>query len=170
MPVFTQTRKDYDVVLVADWFGDFGEYVYFNTWLPRPVAGTQGLKPVTWHKVIEQWGAAQLQSRFEKLTGRWMNDLDYTNWVSIATIVKSVMKTKTIEKNKNLDYIYSDKFKLGAYKGRTMTYRSFNGQLRQPIALVHPKGLVSSSPQDQYLHPTTNLDTIGTSSAKVRCE
>ena len=49
-PAFTQA-KDYDVILLADYYGDFGEFIYFNSWLPRPVAGTQGL---IWHKVIEQ--------------------------------------------------------------------------------------------------------------------
>ena len=42
MPLFTQAAE-YDVVLVADERGDFGEYVPYQTWLPRPVAGTQGL-------------------------------------------------------------------------------------------------------------------------------
>ena len=64
LPSFTQA-SDYDVIVVADYFGDFGELLYFNTWFPRPIAGTQGLTPVTWHKVIESNGAAQMQSRFE---------------------------------------------------------------------------------------------------------
>ena len=74
-PVFTQA-KDYDVILLADYFGDFGESIYFNTWLPRPIAGTQGLTPVTWSKVIEANGAAQMQSRFEKFSSRWMQSRD----------------------------------------------------------------------------------------------
>ncbi|MGB0733625.1 MAG: ABC transporter substrate-binding protein, partial [Pontibacterium sp.] len=77
VPLFTQT-KEYDVVVVADERGDFGEYILYNTWFPRPVAGTQGLTPVTWHRVVEQWGAAQLQSRFEKLSKRWMTNKDYS--------------------------------------------------------------------------------------------
>ncbi len=44
MPLFTQTAE-YDVVLVADERGDFGEYLPYQTWYPRPVAGTQGLTP-----------------------------------------------------------------------------------------------------------------------------
>ena len=57
LPLFTQA-KDYDAVVVADVRGDFGEYVPFNTWLPRPVVGTQGMSPVAWHRVVESWGAA----------------------------------------------------------------------------------------------------------------
>lgn len=168
MPSFTQS-KDYDVVLLADYYGDFGEYVYFNTWIPRPVAGTQGLTPVTWHKVIEAWGAAQLQKRFEKNYKRWMNSKDYAAWLGVRTVLRTVSTTKNIDLKINTNFIFSDKFDLGAYKGRKLTYRNFNGQLRQPIALVHPKALVSSSPQVGFLHEKTDLDTLGIAKFEMKC-
>jgi ABC transporter substrate binding protein (PQQ-dependent alcohol dehydrogenase system) len=169
MPSFTQS-KDHDVVIVSDYYGDFAEYIYFNTWRPRPIAGSAGLTPVTWHKVIESWGAAQLQSRFEKFASRWMNSKDYGSWVAIRTIVTAVGRTKTDDVQKNIKYIHSDKFELGAYKGRKLTYRNFNGQLRLPIAMVHPKALVSTSPQVGFLHPITDLDTLGIAQHEMQCK
>ncbi len=169
MPSFTQS-SDYDVIVVADYFGDFGEYIYFNSWLPRPVAGTQGLRPLTWHKVIEAWGAAQLQKRFEQNFKRWMNSKDYASWLAIRTILRAVSTTKTKDLKRNIDFIYSNNFDLGAYKGRKLTYRPFNGQLRQPIALVHSKALVSHSPQVGFLHPLTDLDTLGISKYEMNCK
>lgn len=169
MPSFTQS-KEHDVVLTADYFGDFDEYVYFNTWLPRPVAGTSGLTPVTWHKVNEAWGAAQLQSRFEKFASRWMTSKDYATWVALRTVVTSISKTKTTNLKTNIDFIYSDKFDLAAYKGRKLSFREFNGQLRQPISIIHPKALVSSSPQDGFLHQKTDLDTLGIASYELECK
>ena len=169
MPTFTQS-KEHDLVVVADFYGDFGEYIYFNTWLPRPLAGTQGLKAVTWHKVIEAWGAAQLQKRFEKFAKRWMNSKDYASYVAIQTIVRSIMHTKNLDLKTNLDFIYSSKFDLGAYKGRKLTFRNFNGQLRQPISLVHSKALVSTSPQVGFLHPFSDLDTLGINKHEMRCK
>ena len=169
MSLFTQSKKDYDVVLVSDKLGDFGEYIYFNTWLPRPLAGTQGLTPVTWHKVIEQWGAAQLQSRFESFANRWMNDIDYSAWVSIFAISELVKSTKSAAFSENLKAIYQDDFSFGGYKGRKLSFRSFNGQMRQNIALVHSRGLVSISPQEGFLHPASELDTLGFSKQEVNC-
>ncbi len=168
-PVFTQA-KDYDVILVADYFGDFGESIYFNTWLPRPVAGTQGLTPVTWSKVIESNGAAQMQSRFEKFASRWMQSQDYSNWVAIRTIITAITNTKTADLNTNLDYIYSDKFDLAAYMGRKLSFRDYNGQLRMPISLVQPRALISVSPQDGFLHPITDLDTLGIAPFEMKCK
>jgi len=168
-PSFTQA-SDYDLILLADYHGDFGEFMYFNTWLPRPVAGTQGLTPVTWHKVIEAWGAAQMQSRFEKFSKRWMQSVDYSNWVAIRTIVTALTHTKTADLKTNINYIYSKDFELAAYKGRKLTFREFNGQIRMPVALVQPRALVSTSPQVGFLHPKTDLDTLGIASFEMECK
>ena len=168
-PVFTQA-SDYDVIVVADYFGDFGESLYFNTWLPRPVAGTQGLTPVTWNKVIESNGAAQMQSRFESFTSRWMESKDFSNWVAVRTIINSIMKTKTADLKTNLDFIYSDNFDVAAYLGRKLSFRDYNGQLRMPISLVQPRALISTSPQEGFLHPTTDLDTLGIAPFEMKCK
>ena len=169
MPSFTQS-KEHDVVLVADYHKDFGEYVYFNTWKPRPIAGTSGLTPVTWHKVIEAWGAAQMQKRFEKKANRWMHSKDYASWVAVRTIVTSIKATNTTDFQTNLDNIYSKDFSLAAYKGRKLSFREFNGQLRMPVSLVHPRALVSTSPQVGFLHPLTDLDTLGIAKHEVQCK
>lgn len=168
-PSFTQAG-DYDLILLADYYGDFGEFMYFNSWLPRPVAGTQGLTPVTWHKVIEAWGAAQMQKRFEKTASRWMQSKDYSNWVAIRTIISSIAKTNTDDLKTNLDFIYSDDFDVAAYMGRKLSFRDYNGQLRMPISLVQPRALISTSPQDGFLHPITDLDTLGIAPFEMECK
>ncbi|QEQ95293.1 ABC transporter substrate-binding protein [Neptunomonas concharum] len=168
MPLFTQ-GKDYDVVVVADERGDFGEYVLYNTWLPRPVVGTQGLTPVTWHRVVEQWGAAQLQSRFDRLAGRWMNNEDYAAWAAVRSVAEAVTRTNSNDVNTLKAYLMSDKFELAGFKGRKLTYREWNGQLRQTIPLIHPRSLVSQSPQEGFLHPVSELDTLGYDQPESHC-
>ena len=66
VPLFTQ-NIDYDVLIVADVIGEFGEYLMYRTWTPRLVAGTQGLTPVTWHRSHEQWGARKYKAFLHKL-------------------------------------------------------------------------------------------------------
>jgi len=168
-PVFTQA-SDYDLILLADNYGDFGEFMYFNTWLPRPIAGTQGLTPVTWHKVIEAWGAAQMQNRFEKFAKRWMQSEDYSNWVAIRAIITSITKTKSADLQKNINLIRSKDFDIAAYKGRKLSFRDYNGQLRMPVSLIQPRALISTSPQVGFLHPTTDLDTLGIAPFEMECK
>lgn len=168
MPLFTQTAE-YDVVLVADERGDFGEYVPYQTWYPRPVAGTQGLTPVGWHKTVETYGAAQLQKRFEALAGRWMNDRDFAAWMAVRSISSAVTKLRQTDPMVIREAELSDHLPLDGFKGRKLSYRAWNGQLRQPIPIVQPRALVSTSPQDGFLHPVTELDTLGYDKPEVTC-
>ncbi|MEW5716000.1 MULTISPECIES: ABC transporter substrate-binding protein [Pseudomonas] len=168
MPLFTQTAE-YDVVLVADERGDFGEYVPYQTWYPRPVAGTQGLTPTGWHKTVETYGAAQLQKRFEALAGRWMNDRDFAAWMAVRSVASAVSKLRQVEPMAIRDVDISEQLPLDGFKGRKLSYRAWNGQLRQPIPIVQPRALVSTSPQDGFLHPTNEMDSLGYDKPEVTC-
>ncbi|OUS32783.1 branched-chain amino acid ABC transporter substrate-binding protein [Thalassotalea sp. 42_200_T64] len=170
VPLFTQTSKEYDVVYVADNYKDFSQYIPFNTYLPRPVIGSAGLEALSWHRVIEQWGAAQLQTRFNKLTARYMNELDFNGYLAIRSIAQAVHKTHSNSAKVLANHLKSAGFELAAYKGRKLSFRSWNGQLRMPIALVHPQGLVSQSPQVGFLHPKTDLDTLGFDKKESQCK
>lgn len=169
VPKFTQ-GADYDVMIVADELGVFGEYLMFRTWDPRPVAGTQGLAPSTWHKTHEQWGSAQLQSRFEKRYKRRMTALDYQVWAPIRAIGEGATRTNSGDFQKISDYLRGDEFELAGFKGLPLTFRKWNGQLRQPILLSHPASLVSVSPQEGYLHKRSQLDTLGFDNTKQVCD
>lgn len=168
LPLFTQF-DDYDITLLADEAGDVGEYVLYNTWLPRPVAGTQGLTPVAWHRVVEQWGAIQLQNRFRNHALRPMNDIDYAAWLAVRAVAEAVTRTNSSETGPLYQYLLGEQFELAAFKGRKLNFRRWNGQLRQPIPLVHPRALVSQSPQIGFLHPRTELDTLGFDQPEVQC-
>jgi ABC transporter substrate binding protein (PQQ-dependent alcohol dehydrogenase system) len=169
IPLFTQTSNEYDVVYVADQTKDFAEYIPFNTYLPRPVVGSAGLEALSWHKVIEQWGAAQLQTRFKKLTSRYMNEIDFTGYLAVRSIAQAVHKINSASVTELAAYIKSADFKLAAYKGRKLSFRTWNGQLRMPMALIQPHALVSQSPQAGILHPITELDTLGFDQQESHC-
>jgi len=168
MPLFTQA-DDYDVVLVADVRGDFGEYVPYQTWYPRPVAGTQGLTPTGWHKTVETYGAAQLQKRFEALAGRWMNDRDFAAWMAVRSVASAVSKLRQADPMAIRQLALGEQLPLDGFKGRKLSYRPWNGELRQPIPLVQPRALVSTSPQEGFLHPFNEMDSLGYDKPEVTC-
>lgn len=169
IPVFTQGAPDYDVAVVADESDVFGEYIPYHTWDPRPVVGTVGLVPTAWSRVHEQWGGTQLQRRFEKLAGRWMTERDYNAWVATRAVSEAVTRAQTTDPQKLRDYMLSDKFELGAFKGQGVSFRRWDQQLREPMLLVTPRMLVSVSPQDQFLHRRTPLDTLGFDEPESKC-
>ena len=170
IPLFTQAFGDYDAMILADEAQDFGRYVLYNTWQPRPIVGSEGVSALTWSPVIEQWGAAQLQSRFAQQNGRKMRSVDYAAWAAIRTLGEAVTRTNATDATTLMGYILSDAFELAGFKGRPLTYRSWNGQLRQPIALAHPRALVAQAPLEGFLHQTNEMDSLGLDRPESTCE
>jgi ABC transporter substrate binding protein (PQQ-dependent alcohol dehydrogenase system) len=170
IPAFTQNAPAYDVLVVADEGGQFGEYFPYRTWDPRPVAGTQGLTPMSWHPALEQWGATQFQNRFQRLAKRPMRGLDYDVWVAVRSIGEAATRTKSAEVKALIAYMKSENFDLAAFKGRKLTYRAWNGQLRQPILVGTAKLPVTVSPQPGFLHQFSELDTLGIDRPETACK
>jgi ABC transporter substrate binding protein (PQQ-dependent alcohol dehydrogenase system) len=170
VPLFTQDFGDYDALILADEEHDFGRYVLYNTWAARPVVGSEGLSALAWSPVIEQWGAAQLHSRFEAQNGREMSAQDYAAWAAIRTLGEAMTRTSSSDPETLKAYILSDHFELAGFKGRALTYRIWNGQLRQPIALAHPRALVAQAPLDGFLHQHNELDSLGLDRPESQCE
>lgn len=169
MPVFTQDLPDHDVLLVADESEVFGTYVPYRTWLPRPVAGTAGLMASSWHPASEQWGGSQLQSRFDKSANRHMLAKDMNAWTAVRVVGEAATRANSGDEAKISDYLHSDKFSIAAFKGQKLTFRPWNLQLRQPIFLGDAKSVVSTSPQEGFLHQVSELDTLGVDQPETKC-
>jgi ABC transporter substrate binding protein (PQQ-dependent alcohol dehydrogenase system) len=168
--VFTQDAEDYDVVVVADEQGQFGEYLDYRTWLPRPVIGTQGLIATAWHKTHEQWGAVQVQNRFKEQAHRNMEEQDYAAYLAVRAIGEAATRAKSSDTKAIKDYLLSPGFALQGYKGSPLSFRAWDGQLRQPILLAAPRSLVAVAPIEGFLHPKTELDTLGIDQPESTCK
>jgi len=169
MPVFTQPIKKADVIFVADESEVFGAYVPYHTWNATPVAGSAGLTPSSWHPALEAWGATQFQRRFERTVNRRMWSDDYNAWLALRVLGEAVTRTSSADPAVIQSYILSDDFEIAGFKGEKLTFRPWNGQLRQPILLTNDRLIVSVSPQDGFLHQTSLLDTMGSDLAETTC-
>ena len=170
IPVFTQGAADHDVVIAADASDVFALYLPFHAWTPRPVMGSGGLRPVSFHAAHEAWGAPQIQRRFEALSGRYVQEADYQVWLALRVIGEAVVRTNSATPAVLKDYILSEAFELAAFKGRKVNFRPWNGQLRQPVLLTDSKITVSVSPQEGYLHQRSTLDTLGLDQPESACK
>jgi ABC transporter substrate binding protein (PQQ-dependent alcohol dehydrogenase system) len=170
MPVFTQGAPAYDVVVVADEKEVFGPYLPFRTWDPRPVAGTAGLKAMSWHPAHEQWGATQMQNRFQRRANRFMWPVDYQAWIAVRAIGEGTTRARTADFASVNALIRSKDLNLAAFKGQKVTFRSWDGQLRQPIIVAGPDLPVSVSPQEGFLHEKAEVDTLGVDEPETKCK
>ncbi len=169
VPLFTQEFPSHDVMLVSDEIGDFARYLPYNTWEPVPLAGSEGAMPVGWSSVMEQWGGVQLQNRFEDGAHREMRPIDYAAFAAVRAIGEAVTRTNSNDPAVLRDYLLSPTFELGGFKGRPLSFRDWNGQMRQPIPIVHAHAVIAVAPLEGYLHPNSELDTLGTDRPETTC-
>lgn len=170
IPLFTQSAPDYDVLVAADESQVFADYLPYRTHDPRPVAGSAGLEPRSWDASLDQWGAIQLQDRFERKFSRHMTALDMQAWTAVRMIGEAVSRTSTADPKALLDYMKGPDFSLAAFKGRKLTVRDWDLQLRQPILLADGRTVVSVSPQEGFLHQFSELDTLGIDRPETKCQ
>jgi ABC transporter substrate binding protein (PQQ-dependent alcohol dehydrogenase system) len=170
IPVATQNAPAYDVLVAADESEVFGGYLPYRTYDARPVVGSGGLKPTSWDPTHEQWGAAQLQNRFYKLAFRGMNARDNQAWVAMRVIGEATSRTKSNDPAVLKAFLTGPDFSVAAFKSQRLTWRSWNQQLRQPILLGDGRMIASVSPQEGFLHQTSELDTLGYDKPETKCK
>ena len=170
IPVFTQHAPEYDVLVAADENEVFAAHLPYRTWDPRPVAGSAGLRPVTWDASSESWGGAQMQNRFRTAFHRGMSPLDMQAWTAVRMIGEAVGRARSADPAAIMAAMRRPDFVIAAYKGQPLSLRQWDGQLRQPILLSDGRTIVSVSPQPGFLHQSNNLDTLGVDKPESRCK
>ncbi len=160
---------DYDLLVVADEEDNFGDDLGYRATLARPVAGTQGLTPTAWSRVYDETGATQLQNRFLRAAHRWMTERDYGAWMAVRAFGEAAIRTHSSDPAVIGAYLRSSKFELAAFKGERLSFRAWDGQLRQPVLLADPRSLVSISPQPGFLHEFFETDTLGVDQPESTC-
>ena len=159
----------YDVLVVADEAGAFGDDLNYRTTDPRPVAGTQGLVPSAWARPFDEYGATQLQIRFFRQAHRWMTDRDYGAWLAARAVGEAATRAASTDPKAIATYMRGKDFELAGFKGAPMSFRPWDGQLRQPVLLADARSLVSISPQPGFLHQFNELDTLGIDQPETQC-
>jgi len=170
IPLFTQSAPDYDVLVAADESQVFADYLPYRTKDPRPVAGSAGLEPTSWAASYDQQGALQLQNRFMAKFKRRMTARDMQAWTAVRMVGEAVSRVNSADPKTLFDYIKGPNFDVAAFKGRKLTVRDWDLQLRQPILLADGRVVVSVSPQEGFLHQFSELDTLGIDRPETACK
>jgi len=164
----TAAAAAYDVVWVVDSDGEFARTLPYRTALPRPVVGDAGLVALAWHASFDRYGAPQVSRRFAKAAGRPMTGQDWAAWLAgkaLAAAAVAAPKGPVATFQKAL----ADA-ELDGSKGLTMSFRPWDGQLRQPVLLSDGQSVVAMAPVDGFLHPKNALDTLGADAPEKLCK
>jgi ABC transporter substrate binding protein (PQQ-dependent alcohol dehydrogenase system) len=91
-------------------------------------------------------------------------------WTAVRMIGEAVDRARSADAKTIFGYIKGPDFALAAFKGRKLTVRDWDLQLRQPILLADGRTVVSVSPQEGFLHQFSELDTLGIDRPETKCQ
>lgn len=160
----------HDAVLVLDSDGEFARSLPYNTAQPRPVAGHAGLVALAWHPRWERYGAPQLNRRFARQAGRPMVGQDWAAWVAVKAVAAVLEDSPKASLAQQLQALRSGGVAIDGFKGGTVSFRPWDGQLRQPLILAHGEGVAAVAPLEGAMHPRERLDTLGADEGESACK
>ncbi|HEY9065700.1 MAG TPA: ABC transporter substrate-binding protein [Burkholderiaceae bacterium] len=167
-PLLLTAGSSYDAVWVIDSDGEFARGLPYRTVLPRPVVGDGGLVALAWHAQFERYGAPQVSRRFFKAAKRPMTDRDWAAWMAGKTLLALAT---AVPKGPNGAWAQAlAKISVDGSKGVVMSFRAWDGQLRQTLLLTDGQGVISQAPIEGLLHPTDVLDTLGADAPEKLCK
>lgn len=160
-------NADYDTVVVLDADGEFARALPYRVLLPRPVVGSSGLTAQAWSAWSERHGAPQLSRRFARRAGRAMGSYDWSAWVAARAVAEAAAGGAGVAQQ--LKALRQGELALDGYKGQRLSFRAWDGQLRQPLLLAHGSGVAEVAPLEGFLHPRSALDTLGYDQPESGC-
>jgi ABC transporter substrate binding protein (PQQ-dependent alcohol dehydrogenase system) len=167
-PLLLTAGNAYDAVWIVDSDGEFARGLPYRTVLPRPVVGDAGLVALAWHAQFERYGAPQVSRRFFKAAKRAMTDRDWAAWMAGKTLLALASATP---KGPNSAWAQAlAKTSVDGSKGVNLSFRAWDGQLRQTLLLTDGQGVIAQAPIEGLLHPTDVLDTLGADAPEKLCK
>jgi ABC transporter substrate binding protein (PQQ-dependent alcohol dehydrogenase system) len=167
-PLLLTASASYDAVWVVDSDGEFARGMPYRTVLPRPVVGDAGLVALAWQAGFERYGAPQISRRFFKAAKRPMTDHDWAAWLAGKTLLALAT---TLPNGPNAAWAQAlPKTSVDGSKGVDLSFRAWDGQLRQTMLLTDGQGVIAQAPIEGLLHPTDVLDTLGADAPEKLCK
>lgn len=160
----------YDVVWVVDAEGEFAAELPYRTALPRPVVGDGGLVPLAWSAKFDRYGAPQVTRRLLKAAGRPMGALDWPAWMGAKALIAAALAQPKASEGAVAFAKALGTMELDGSKGMLMSFRSWDGQLRQPLLLSDGQSVIATAPAEGLLHPRNKLDTLGADEPEKLCK
>jgi ABC-type branched-subunit amino acid transport system substrate-binding protein len=113
----------------------------------------QGVWVTCWYHGLERFSARELNRRFYRRFEKPAEGFAWTNWAAVKLVLEGVLRSASTEASALVNYLESVP-PFDGHKGRSLTFRDWNHQLRQPIYVL-------KSREDKPENPWDRLQLIG---------
>lgn len=86
-----------------------------------------------WHESLERFGAGQLNARFRDRFGAGMNSDAWATWFAVKVVAETALRERTTNPEELVAALERSSARFDGHKGRPLTFRSWDHQLRQPL-------------------------------------
>ena len=163
--------KKYNNVFISDTDGEFALAVPNATMNPAIVSGSAGLIAKAWHWSYLRHGAPQLNGRFERMNNRRMESKDWAAWISIKTIIESILRIQNTSNENIIEYLQGSNLQVDGSKGIGLNFKKTTNQLRQTILLISSNNWTTKvAPLEEFNDSENNLNTLGISYNQTACK
>jgi ABC-type branched-subunit amino acid transport system substrate-binding protein len=129
---------------------------------------------VAWDASLVRFGADTLNQRFQTRYGQPMTDESWTGWLAVKMLWESALRARTAEPRALAAVLTRDSTRFDGHKGRALSFRPWDHQLRQPV-YVFSGGSGASRPVEVPVASAANvsstvvLDELGVSADRTPC-
>jgi branched-chain amino acid transport system substrate-binding protein len=113
----------------------------------------QGVWVTSWYHGLERFSARELNRRFYRRFEKPAEGFAWTNWAAVKLVMEGVLRSASTEVSALVSYLESAS-PFDGHKGRALTFRDWNHQLRQPLYVLKVR-------EDKPENPWDRLQLIG---------
>jgi ABC-type branched-subunit amino acid transport system substrate-binding protein len=114
-------------------------------WQADP-ASLQGVWVASWYHGLERFSARELNRRFFRRFERPAEGFAWANWAAVKLVIEGVLRSASTEATALVNYLEGAS-PFDGHKGRALTFRQWNHQLRQPLYILKARG---AKPEDAW--------------------
>ena len=97
---------------------------------------------------------------------------DWTAWMAGKALIAAAVAVPKSQKS-DLQAAFAQalaKAQIDGSKGVALGFRTWDGQLRQPLLLTDGQAVMTTAPAEGILHPTNALDAVGADAPEKLCK
>ena len=128
-----------------------------------------------WDASLERFGADTLNNRFRGRFNKPMTADAWCAWFAVKLLGEASLRAKSVDARAIGNYLRLARAQFDGHKGRPLSFRAWDNQLRQPVYVVAPsdesRRVIVESPGSATPSASSRevLDKIGTTAASTTC-
>jgi hypothetical protein len=126
-----------------------------------------------WDASLRSFGADTLNQRFRARFDRAMDGDAWAGWFAVKALTEGTLRARQGETAALIAYLESANSGIDGHKGRPLSFRAWDHQLRQPLYLVSPNGKTVAEVPAASANPSGDsrdvLDLLGTTQSDSSC-